>query len=153
LMAAGPAKGVMRSAGRTGGSPSSGGSGVSRAPKAAPLPEGPIRRGIRIEDQMAQADYKDWFRVGTLDGGKFPLVDFQKGQTLVSVKTANTSGTGWLRAMHEHIRDLGTRGATINGQPANMVLDLRVQPGGTAAAQPLVDLGRRLGVRVIVKEW
>ena len=46
-----------------------------------------------------------------------------------------------------------TRGATVNGQQANMVLDLRVQPGGSNAASSLIEFGRRLGVDVIIKEF
>jgi filamentous hemagglutinin len=55
--------------------------------------------------------------------------------------------------MEAHIEDLGTRGATVNGQPANMVLDLRVQPGGAPAAQRLVNYGNSFGVKVIIKEY
>jgi hypothetical protein len=34
-----------------------------------------------------------------------------------------------------------------------MVLDLRVQPGGRAAAQDLISYGSNRGVTVIVKEF
>lgn len=40
--------------------------------------------------------------------------------------------------MQDHILDLGTRGATVNRNPANMILDMRVQPGGAAAARSLI---------------
>ena len=43
--------------------------------------------GTAIENQLAATEYKDWFPVGQLDNGKFPLVDFQKRNTLVSLKT------------------------------------------------------------------
>ena len=47
------------------------------------------------------------------------------------------------------------RGATVNGKPANMVLDLRVQPGGAGAAQQLIQYASKYGgkVTVIVKEY
>ncbi len=110
-------------------------------------------RGATIEDYLAATEYRGWFRVGELQKGKFPLVDFQKGNNLVSLKTVETTGSSWLGEMQKHILDLGTRGATVNGGPAKMILDLRVQPGGAAAAQSLVGYGRQYGVTVIVKEF
>jgi hypothetical protein len=55
--------------------------------------------------------------------------------------------------MQVHIDDIATRGATIDGNPANMILDIRVQPGGAGVAQQLIDYGQRQGVTVIVKEY
>jgi hypothetical protein len=59
--------------------------------------------------------------------------------------------------MMAHIRDLATRGATVDGTPATMILDIRVQPGGVAAAkslfQSLIRYGERRDVTVIVKEF
>jgi filamentous hemagglutinin len=90
--------------------------------------------------------------VGSLDNGKFPLVDFQKGNNLVSLKTIDTSGTSWLNTMQTHIQDLGTLGHTVDGQPANMILDIRVQPGGAKAAEQLIDYGKQFNVTVKVSE-
>ena len=39
----------------------------------------PTVRGIAIESHLAATEYKDWFNIGQLNNGKFPLVDFQKG--------------------------------------------------------------------------
>lgn len=113
----------------------------------------PTLRGSLIERKLAQTEYKDWFNVGQLDSGTFPLVDFQKGDTLVSVKSVDTAGSTWLGRIQEHIDDLGTSRATVDGNPATMVLDLRVQPGGSAAAQQLVQYGAKNNVIVIVKEF
>lgn len=55
--------------------------------------------------------------------------------------------------MQDHIIELGTNGAKVNGVPANMVLDLRVQPSGSAAAKSLIEFGREYNVKVIVKEF
>ena len=44
-------------------------------------------------------------------------------------------------------------GVTVDGNPANLVLDLRVQPGGTAAAQSLVNYGASRGVTVTIKAY
>jgi hypothetical protein len=91
------------------------------------------QRGVLVENSAAANEYKDWFRVGQLDNGKFPLIDFQKGDDLVSLKSVDTSGVSWMRDMQKHIDDLSTRGATINDRPARMILDLRVPPGGNTA--------------------
>jgi hypothetical protein len=113
----------------------------------------PRTRGKLIESQLAATEYKDWFHVGALDNGYFPLVDFQRGQTLVSLKSVNTEGSSWMADMQEHIYYLGRNGAEVNGAPARMVLDLRVQPGGQQAALPLISYGRQNGVTVIVREF
>lgn len=110
-------------------------------------------RGSVIESQLARTEYKDWFNVGQLNNGKFPLVDFQKGNTLVSLKTVDTTGKTWMGRMQKHIQDLGSNGATVNGRPANMGLDIRVQPGGMNAATPLISYGKQNGVTVTIKEF
>lgn len=112
----------------------------------------PTKRGDLIEDYLAVTDYKDWYHVGNENNGFFELVDFQKGDVLVSLKTVDTRGANWMKRMKEHIRDLGSRGAKVNGQPANMVLDLRVQPGGQDAALSLINYGAENNVNVIIKE-
>ena len=120
------------------------GSGVYRQP-----------RGVAIENDLAATEYRDWFHIGAEDGGTFPLVDFQKGQNLVSLKTVDTTGSGWLNTMRNHIDALATDGSTVNGNPANMILDLRVQPGGAVDAQQLVQYAKTnySNVTVVVKEY
>ena len=116
----------------------------------------PTQRGNLIEAQLAKTEYapgKGWYNVGQERGGYFPLVDFQQGNTLVSLKSVNTTGTTWLPRMQEHILDLGTNGAKVDGQLAKMVLDIRVQPGGLNAAQQLVKFGADNNVTVIIKEF
>jgi len=142
LMLAGPAAGVMRAA-------------PTEIPASAeiPSPTTAIGRGVAIQGDLTASEYADWFPVGELDNGTFELVDFQKGNNLVSLKTVDTRGASWMSNMRTHIRDLGTRGATVNGRAANMILDLRVQPGGSAAARNLIEFGRRYNVTVIIKEY
>ncbi len=128
-------------------------SAISAAEKLAVWNLRATKRGSQIEKQLSQTEYKDWFHAGAQHGGTFPLIDFQKGRTLVSLKTVDTNGVTWLERMEDHIEDLGTRGATVGGQLATMVLDLRVQPGGAQAAQQLIQFGKQFGVKVIVKEY
>jgi RHS repeat-associated protein len=115
-----------------------------------------IQRGKVIEQVLSRTDYakeNGWFHIGKEAGEKFPLVDFQKGNALVSLKSANTGGKSWFGELTKHIDDLATRGASVNGKPAAMFLDLRVQPGGADAASKLVDYGAKRGVGVSVKEF
>ena len=113
----------------------------------------PTERGNAIESALAKSEYKDWYNIGNSHNGYFPLVDFQKGMNLVSLKSVNTGGSSWMGRMQSHIKDLGSRGATVDGQRANMILDLRVQPGGLKDASSLVQYGRDRGVSVMVKEF
>ena len=116
----------------------------------------PTQRGVEIESYLARTEYSPqsgWYNVGAERNGYFPLVDFQNGNTLVSLKSVDTAGSTWLGRMQDHIIDLGTNGAKVDGMPANMVLDLRVQPGGSTAAQSLIEFGREYNVKVIVKEF
>jgi len=116
----------------------------------------PTERGKVIESYLADTEYSDangWYHIGAENNGYFPLVDFQQGNTLVSLKTVNTNGASWMGDMENHIDDLAYNGATVDGQPANMVLDLRVQPGGAQDAAPLVQYGQQQGVTVVIKEF
>jgi RHS repeat-associated protein len=113
----------------------------------------PTDRGQAIESVLAQSAYQGWFRVGSLNNGYFPLFDFQQGNTLVSLKTVDTTSSSWFSGIQTHIDALANSGATVNGEPATMVLDLRVQPGGVNAAQSLIQYGASVGVTVTVKAF
>ncbi len=113
----------------------------------------PWTRGRVIEDQLAHTDYADWYHIGAENNGYFPLVDFQNGNSLVSLKTVDTNGVTWMDRTENHITELGDTPTTVNGNLADKILDLRVQPGGAADAQPLIDFGQTKGVRVIIREF
>lgn len=122
------------------------------APKSTVWSRNPLQRGVDIEDALAATDYKGWFRAGQLNNGYFPLVDFQKGRNLVSLKSVNTTGKSWTGRMEDHIRDLSL-GHTVDGKAANMILDMRVQSGGAKAAESLIGFGSKRGVTVRVIEY
>jgi hypothetical protein len=94
----------------------------------------PWTRGRVIEDHLAETDYADWYHVGSENNGYFPLVDFQNGNTLVSLETVDTTGATWMDRTENHIVELADTPATVNGNLADKILDLRVQPGGAADA-------------------
>lgn len=117
----------------------------------------PLERGIYIESFLAKTEYaaqKGWAHIGKQLKGKFPLVDFHKGNTLVSLKTVDTTGKTWVKRMKSHIIDLSKSGATIDGKLASMRLDIRVQPGGFQAAEnALKDFAKQKEVQLIIKEF
>ncbi|MGR9180714.1 hemagglutinin repeat-containing protein (plasmid) [Rhizobium leguminosarum] len=116
----------------------------------------PIERGNSVESLLAQTEYSGangWFHNGAERNGFFPLIDFQSGNTVISLKTVNTTGSSWMGRMERTIDELSGSGITINGNPANKILDIRVQPGGAAAAQALVDYGKSEGITVLIKEF
>jgi filamentous hemagglutinin len=112
-----------------------------------------IQRGVAIEQNLAATEYADWYRVGRENNGFFPLVDFQQGRTLVSLRTVDTNGISWFNRIASHIEELGDSEAMVDDKLAKMELDLRVQPGGYEDAKPLIDLGLKKGVTVRIKEF
>lgn len=85
--------------------------------------------------------------------GTFPLVDFQNGNTLISLKTVDTKGGSWRGDMEEHIDDLNRRRGTVANVDAIMTLDIRVQPGGADVAKYLEEYGQRANVIVNISEF
>jgi hypothetical protein len=55
--------------------------------------------------------------------------------------------------MEAHIDDLAFRGASVDGQRADLILDLRVQPGGAGTASDLIQYASQRGVGVVLKEY
>ena len=113
----------------------------------------PTARGVEIEKRLAKTDYDDWYHIGAENNGYNELIDFQKGNNLVSLKTANTGGNSWGNDIMKHIVDLDKRRGTVDGNPANMILDLRVQPGGYSDAKHLIEYGTENNVLVKIKEF
>jgi RHS repeat-associated protein len=114
----------------------------------------PLIRGREIENALARTDYRDWFHLDDIASGRnFDLVDFQKGRTLVSLKTTNAFTERSLADLTEHIDDLATRGATVDGLPADLVLDIRVPAGHEGLLRELIDYGAARGVSVQIKAY
>ena len=104
------------------------------------------------KNELAATEYVGWGHVGKENNGYFKLIDFAKGDSVVSLKTVDARGSGWLYKMQAQIREL-SGGVDVAGQPANVILDIRVQPGGAQAAEQLVQYGERYNVTVIIKEY
>jgi hypothetical protein len=134
------------------------------APAATPPPKvdvwtlKPTDRGKAIEKQVAEKEYREadgWYNVGQEYGGTFPLVDFQHGQTALSLKTLDPRLKYAGRDLFNHIRKLDETDIRINGQPAQKVLDIRVPTGELNAGiiARLQKYGSARGVTVIAKEY
>jgi hypothetical protein len=117
--------------------------------------EAGTKRGKLIENRLATTEYSDWAHVGAQKSGTAELIDFLKSNNTVSLKSVDTAAKSWSRSgmskMRKHIRDLGS-GMTVGDQPANVILDLRVPPGGASAAEPLISYGKQFGVTPIIRE-
>ncbi|WP_434290576.1 hypothetical protein [Celeribacter sp. SCSIO 80788] len=111
-----------------------------------------IQRGNAIEDYLAGTDYNGWPRVGAQSNGYSPAWDFNQGSTWVSLKTVDTTGSGWQSTMRSHIDEL-QQWSSPTTLHSTKVLDIRVQPGGAGAAQSLVDYGASNGVQVVIHEF
>jgi filamentous hemagglutinin len=112
----------------------------------------PIQRGNLIEDYLAGTEYSGWTRVGAQNNGFSPAWDFNQGSTWVSLKTVDTAGTGWQSSMRSHIDEL-SQWSSPTTPNSTRVLDIRVQPGGGASAQSLIDYGAARGVVVRINEF
>ncbi len=111
------------------------------------------QRGVQIERKLASTTYAGWFNVGQLNRGFFPLVDFQLGKTLVSLKTIDPlSKTNRIPGMIKHINELA-RGHKVSGQAAKIVLDIRVPAGTEGLLKALVNYGKDKGVRVKISAF
>lgn len=122
----------------------------------------PMVRGRAIESYLTATEYGAWARsddfLSTSTGrafksNNFPLIDFQLGNDVVSLKTVDTNGGRWKYDIRSHIRDLKKADITISGVPARKILDVRVQPGGFNAAVELIEYGRGMEITVLVKEF
>ncbi len=58
------------------------------------------QRGVAIEDALAGSDYRGWTRAGQQNNGFSEAWDFNQGSTWVSLKTVNTTGSGWMSRMN-----------------------------------------------------
>ena len=118
----------------------------------------PKERGRRIEQEIADNEYRlddGWWNVGATKGGNSPLIDFQRHDIALSLKTVDTRLKYAGKDLYKHIRELESRSIKIDGKPATKVLDIRVPPGQRDAKllQRLEDYGGDHGVQVRISEY
>ncbi|MEW9702978.1 hypothetical protein, partial [Paenibacillus sp. SI8] len=112
-------------------------------------------RGKFIEQHLADTEYKDWFNIGQENNGYFPVIDFQKGNQVVSLKSLDPrsySGNGATNKVIEYLDALNI-GIKVNGQLANKILDIRV-PSGTKGQFDIGKINDNLhDITLIIKEY
>lgn len=92
-----------------------------------------LERGQVIEEILACTEYKDWYNIGATNNGFFPVIDFQKGQKVISVKSIDPrlksySGDKATKKIEEYIEKLDVD-ITVSGKPAQKILDIRIPKG------------------------
>jgi hypothetical protein len=130
-----------------------------------------FQRGKQIEEHVWEFEYKPNGYVNTnkikvwsdkandwvdTKSENFPLIDFQKGQTVISLKSVNTEGSSWISNMQSHIKDLSKRSIKIDNievPKVNRILDIRVEPGGADFAQVLRRYAHEAGITLRISEF
>ena len=122
----------------------------------------PTIRGILIEEELARTEYKfattGWYNIGAEMNGYFPVIDFWKGNNVVSLKSIDPRlyyGSGATSKLLDYIEDLKTD-ILVDGQKivnSSKKLDIRV-PIGTKSQinlQELIDEAE--GIIIEIKEF
>ena len=106
-------------------------------------------RGEAIENHLAATDYSGWTPIGRADRGYFPLIDFQKGSEVISLKTAGSYYKQNVRDLQGHMIDLA-QSVEVNDAATKKTLDLRVPDEDTARLyrKSLSSMARRTGVNL-----
>jgi hypothetical protein len=117
----------------------------------------PVVRGVAIEAYLANTEYRLWDNVGALNGGFFPIFDFNKGKIWVSLKTVDIDFAdpakvdSALSRMRNHIDKIAAAAKETPGMVPK--LDIRVPAGTSYAGQldELVDEGLALPIPLEIK--
>jgi len=119
----------------------------------------PTDRGNEIERILSETEYQDWYNIGQADNGKFPVIDFQKGNDVVSLKTIDPrlksyQGDGLINKIESYCEALD-REITVDDVLANKTLDLRI-PQGTSSSinfEQIDALMKEYDIIIKIKEF
>ncbi|MBQ3423196.1 MAG: hypothetical protein IJH34_16420, partial [Romboutsia sp.] len=120
---------------------------------------GATERGEVIEEILASTEYKEWYNIGASQGGYFPVIDFQKGKSVVSMKTIDPqlpsmSGSGATNKVIDYLNDLD-KAIKVDDNAANRILDVRI-PEGTKNSfdlDYLIKESEKKNIKLIIKEF
>ena len=98
------------------------------------------KRGQLIEENLANTEYSEangYYNIGQDRGGYFPVIDFQKGNEVISLKSIDPrlpsyQNDGATNKIIEYIDMLNPNAyeqIEVNGIPATKILDIRIPPG------------------------
>ncbi len=108
-------------------------------------------RGIAVQRHLAVSEYSNWYPIGDELNGFFPLIDFQTGTRVGSLKTTRVVDLAELR---EHLDDLAAASIFVGDVPAERVLDVRIAPWLSASSfEEVVSYGNELGITVLVRNF
>lgn len=117
----------------------------------------PFTRGNAIELDLAATDYKDWYYIGRERNGFFPVIDFQNGKEVVSLKTVGRKDMSTaISDMEAAIDELRLADIDIDGievpRPAR-ILDVRVPPGTAGQLNPLYAYSKKKNITLRITEY
>ena len=116
-------------------------------------------RGEVIEEILSSTEYKDWYNIGSSQRGYFPVIDFQNGNKVISLKTidptlSSFSGEKATERILEYLEELN-RPIKVDGKLADKILDIRI-PEGTISkinVQDIITQSKDMGIKVQIKEF
>ena len=128
----------------------------------------PVQFGAQAEVDLAMAgEYKSWGRVNAQSRGHFPLIDFVKGDSAVSLKMVDPYDGRAVERTKAHMDELAARmpGRQVEKdidddgemdqvfESFNLILDLRIPPDTEKKVKDLVAYGEALGIEVKISPY
>ncbi|MCZ7537771.1 MAG: hypothetical protein M5T61_18870 [Acidimicrobiia bacterium] len=120
----------------------------------------PFIRGQLIELILRLTQYAKWTHIGAWDRGFWPLIDFQRGRSVVSLKTIDPWTKTYddrLLKLASHADELANATITVDGVAVTeRILDIRVPQGtGATVIAEMVDtiLEVAEGVTIAISEF
>lgn len=116
-------------------------------------------RGVKIENDLAQTEYKDWFHCGKEHGGTQEHIDFFKDGVGVSLKTVGNPNEASMREMQAEVDALersGIEHSTDDGATwtkTELALNVRVPEGREDGFPGLEAYGAQRGINVTVRPY
>ncbi|WP_099223083.1 hypothetical protein [Listeria costaricensis] len=117
-----------------------------------------LEGGNKIEEILAKTEYQEWWNCGQLYDGKFPTIDFQLGNEVVSLKSLDPrlpsyTGDKATKQVLQYLNDLDKQ-ITVSDISANKTLDLRIPKGtlDTLDLELLQDEAIEMGINLEIKE-
>ena len=96
----------------------------------------PTERGVKIENYYASTEYSTWYHIGREYDGYFPIIDFQKGDEVISMKSLDPRLPSYQdmsylkKTLNRYIYSLGTADIRVDGaSTGNKILKVIVPQG------------------------
>lgn len=117
----------------------------------------PFDRGNAIELDLAATEYKNWYYIGRERNGFFPVIDFQNGKEVVSLKTVSRQDmSSAIDDLEDIIDELSLADIDIDGIEVPVgarILDVRVPPGASTQLNSLKAYSQTRGIKLKITEY